>query len=61
MQNFLNGQKFPIFFNWLTLEMMNLDDYRANLQIFHELANLNFLWNQFLWTFYHFGLKGSVV
>ena len=31
--------------------MMNLDDYRANSQNFHELAKLIFLWNRVLWTF----------
>ena len=39
------------FFSWLTLEMMNLDDYRANLQNCHELGQLNFLWNQFYGLF----------
>ena len=43
------------FFGWLTLEMIKLDDYHAILQKFYELAKLIFLWNQFLWTFYHFG------
>ena len=37
--NLLHGEKFPIFFGWLTLEIMtNLDDYRANSQSFYELA-----------------------
>ena len=48
-------------FSWLTLELMNLDDYSANPQIFHEMAKLNFLWNQLFWTFNHFGFQGSVV
>ena len=30
------------FFSWLTLEMMNLDDYYANSQNFHELTKLIF-------------------
>ena len=34
-------------FSWLTLEMMNLNDYHANSQNFQELAKLTFLWNQF--------------
>ena len=50
-----------IFLSWLTLEMLNLDDYRKNLQIFHELEKLNFFVESFLWTFYHSGFKGSVV
>ena len=29
-------------FSWLTLEMMNLDDYHANSHNFHELAKLIF-------------------
>ena len=29
-------------FSWLTLEMMNLNDYNANLQNFQELAKLIF-------------------
>ena len=36
----LKWLKFPIFFTWLTLEMMNLDDYHANSQNFHEFAKL---------------------
>ena len=39
----LKWQKFPIFFDWLTLEMIKLDDHLANLQTFHELAKLKFL------------------
>ena len=29
---------FQSFFSWLTFETINLDDYRANSQNFHELA-----------------------
>ena len=29
-------------FSWLTLEMMNIDDYHANSQNFHELAKSMF-------------------
>ena len=47
--------KSPIYFGWLTLEMIKLDDYRANSQIFHEMAF--FLCHQFLWTFHHFGFR----
>ena len=38
----LKWLKFPIFFTWLTLETMNLDDYHANSQNFHEFAKLIF-------------------
>ena len=38
-------------FSRLILEMMTLDDYRANSRNFHEFANFTFLWNQLLWTF----------
>ena len=51
----------PIFLRWLTLEMMNLDEYRENSQICHELEKLKFFVESFLWTFYYSGFKGSVV
>ena len=51
----LKWQEISNCFGWLTLKMTKLDDYRAISQNFHELAKLIFLWNQFLWTFYHFG------
>ena len=41
--------------------MMNLDEYRENSQICHELKKLKFFVESFLWTFYHSGFKGSVV
>ena len=37
------ARNFVSFFSWLTIEMMNLDDYRANSQNFHDLAKLEFL------------------
>ena len=58
----LKWQEISNHFGLLTLEMIKLDDYRAILQNFHELAKLFFLWNQFLWTFfYQFGFWDSVV
>ena len=33
---------FQFFFTWLTLEMMNLDDYHANSQNFYEFAKMVF-------------------
>ena len=39
---FLKWLEISNYFSWLTLEMMNLDDYRANSQKFHQLAKLIF-------------------
>ena len=39
----LNWQEISnLFFGWLILEMIKLDDYRAISQTFHELAKLIF-------------------
>ena len=55
----LKGQEYSNHFSWQTLEIVNL--MSCSLQSFDELTKLKILWNQFLWTFYHFGFYGSVV
>ena len=52
-------QIFPIFFSWLILEMINLDDYHANSQNFHEFEKLIFFVETVLMDFLSLWILGK--